>query len=98
MEFAKLTEAQATLDLVARRDDLIFHVINNVPLLALVLIIEDGPSEAHGGSLALNGHAIVELAQSLILDGAILCGGLEEPKKLIDEHCLALNQVRLGKF
>ena len=93
MEFPKLTEAQAALDLVARRYDLIFHVINNVPFLALVLVIEDGPSEAHGGSLALNGHAIVELPKGLILDGAILCGGLEEAEELIDEHCLALNQV-----
>ena len=98
MEFTKLTEAQAALDLIARRDDLIFHVINDVPLLALVLIIEDGPSEAHGGSLALNRHAIVELPKGLILDEAILCGGLEEPEELIDENCLALNQVRLREF
>jgi hypothetical protein len=48
--------------------------------------------------LALNGHAIIELAKSLVLNGSILCGGLEEPKELIYEHRLALYQMRLGKF
>ena len=93
LEFPELAEAQAALNLVARSDDLIFHVINDVPFLALVLIVQDCPCEAHGGSLALYRHAIVELTKSFILNGSILCGGLEEPKELIDEHCLALNQV-----
>lgn len=86
------------MNLVARSDDLIFHVIYNVTFLALVLIIQDGPCEAHGGRLALNGHAIIELAKSLVLNGSILCGGLEESKELIYEHRLALYQMRLGKF
>lgn len=89
MKFAELTQAQTSLDLIARSADLLNHVVGSVDLLAGILAEHHCAGNALCARLALEAHLRVKLSESLILDS--VGRGLEESKELVHKGLLSLN-------